>query len=323
MTPHSRVAALTALVLAVAAHAAPAFFQDSSKAEIAGGNTELAAQGNSFANMVAGMPSTEVPQEITEAEDVTEQAEEPPVDELVEQAVEQQIKDVVKPQAEPPQDIVTQEVAKPAEQPAKVEPLEMAAKGAQLQDLLTTASAPLLQETPPVETLKPQQTVTHQTHQQPQKTAEKPAEQVQVAPKPETLAPVPKPKPKPKPKPRGNSAQNAVQGTLEGQNSKPGGQADTHPGKAQVQGNAAASNYGGLIVRRINRSKRTISIKGVAKVSFSIRPDGSLAGLRISRSSGSGKLDRFFLKTVQRAAPFPPPPSGAQTNFGVELHGRK
>lgn len=349
MTPHSRIVALIALILAAAAHAAPALLQSDSLVEIEGGNTALASQGNSFANMAAGMQSTEVPQEITDAEDVTDQAEQPP-DEMVqeqepavepplesevepplepadepplEQVVEQEVVDAVEPQAEPPVKIDHQEVAKPVEQLTDVDPSKTVTVGPQVQDLLTVAAAPMLQETPLFETLEPQPAVTQQSQQQPQKAAAKPVEQAQAAPKPETLAPVPKPKPKPKPKPRGNSAQNAVQGTVAGQSPKPGGQASVQSGKAQAQGKAAASNYGGLVVRRIVRNKRTINIKGTGKVSFSIRPDGSLAGLRISRSSGSGKLDSFFLKTVRRAAPFPPPPPGARTNFGVELHGRK
>lgn len=343
MTPHSRIVALIALVLAAAAHAVPALLQTESLVEIEGGNTALASQGNSFANMAAGMQSTEVPQEITDAEDVTDQAEQPPdevvqeqeppvepplepevepsLEPAVEPPLEQDVVDVVEPQAEPPVEIDHQDVAKPVEQLTDVDPSQTVTVGPQVQDLLTVAVAPTLQETHLVETLEPQPSVTQQSQQQPQKTAAKPVEQAQAAPKPETLAPVPKPKPKPKP--RGNSAQNAVQGTVAGQSPKPGGQASVQPGKAQAQGNAAASNYGGLVVRRIVRNKRTINIKGSGKVSFSIRPDGSLAGLRISRSSGSGKLDSFFLKTVRRAAPFPPPPPGARTNFGVELHGRK
>lgn len=337
MTPHSRIVALMSLVLAAAAHAAPALLQSESSVENEGGNTALASQGNSFANMAAGMQSTEVPQEITDAEDVTDQVEqppddrvqeqEPPVEPPLEQVVEQQVVDAVEPQAEPPQENDHQEVAKPVEKLTDFNPSLTVTVRPHVQDLLTVAAAPMLQETPVVETLEPQPSVTQQSQQEPQKMAAKPVEQAQAAPKPETLAPVPEPKPKPKPKPRpkpsGNSAQNAVQGTVAGQGPKPGGQASVQPGKAQAQGNAAASNYGGLVVRRIVRNKRTINIKGTGKVSFSIRPDGSLAGLRISRSSGSGKLDSFFLKTVRRAAPFPPPPPGAKTNFGVELHGRK
>jgi len=314
MTPHSRIVALIALVLAAAVHAAPALLQNESLVEIEGGNTALASQGNSFANMAAGMQSTEVPQKITDAEDVTDQAEQPP-DEMV-QEQERLDEPPLEPAVEPP---LEQVVVDAVEQLTDVDPSKTVTVGPQVQDLLTVAAAPMLQETPSVETLEPQPSVTQQSQQEPQKTAAKPIEQTQAAPKPETLAPVPKPKPKP----RGNSAQNAVQGTVAGQNPKPGGQASVQPGKAQAQGNAAASNYGGLVVRRIVRNKRTINIKGAGKVSFSIRPDGSLAGLRISRSSGSGKLDSFFLKTVRRAAPFPPPPPGARTNFGVELHGRK
>ena len=228
MTPHCRIAAVTGLVLAAAVHAAPACLQDNSTAEIEGGNTELASQGGSFANMVAGMQATEVRQEITDANDVTEQAHEPPIEHAkkplveplaelpaetpVERTVAQQTEHAVESQAEPSLETSKQEVVRPTQQPTKVEPAEKATSGPQLQDLLAVTSAPLFQETPLAETLEPQRTTPQQSQHLPQKTAVKPAEQVQAAPKLEPQTPVPEPKPKPKPKPRGNSAQNAVQG---------------------------------------------------------------------------------------------------------------
>ena len=58
--PHSHLAGILALVLALGLHAAFALQNQTNPVEQAGGNTALAAQGSSFANMAAGV---ETPQE--------------------------------------------------------------------------------------------------------------------------------------------------------------------------------------------------------------------------------------------------------------------
>jgi len=298
MTPQSRIAALIALLLAVAAHATPAFFHDELRIDVAGGNTELASYGNSFANMSAGQQTPEVSQEITEVAD-TETAKQPLKPPSKHTAVEPSVETMVAPQQ--------------ISETAEAVPV--------LQNTIQLDLAPPLQVSPSDSAETPEQP-TQQPAQQLQKSAEKPVTQVQETSKPEIQSPEPEQKPKPKPKPRGSGGQNAVRGTEAGQNSVAGGLADSNPGKAKVQGNAAASNYGGLVMRRIDRRKRSTSISGAVRVSFKIRPDGALTGLRISQSSGSGKLDSLALAQVRRAAPFPPPPPGARTNYSVEIRGK-
>lgn len=88
-------------------------------------------------------------------------------------------------------------------------------------------------------------------------------------------------------------------------------------------GNAAVSNYPGQVLRRIQRIPRPrVRSKGRAQVSFSISTNGGLASLRISRSSGSKKLDQAALRIVKKAAPFPKPPKGAQRAYSVFIESQ-
>jgi protein TonB len=134
--------------------------------------------------------------------------------------------------------------------------------------------------------------------------------------------PAPKMVPKPSSKPQGNGNVNATRGVATSSRSQPGGQAQTTGGSAKVQGNAAASNYAGLVMRRIQRAKRRADVRGEALVRFSITSGGGVAAVSLARSSGSGKLDGIALAQVRRAAPFPPPPPGARTSFTVRIKGK-
>jgi periplasmic protein TonB len=146
-------------------------------------------------------------------------------------------------------------------------------------------------------------------------------------PKPEVARrtdpkPAPKTVAKPSSKPKGNGDVNATRGVATSTRSQPGGQARTTGGSAKVQGNAAASNYAGLVMRRIHRAKRRADVRGEALVRFSITSGGGVAAVSLARSSGSGKLDGIALAQVRRAAPFPPPPPGARTSFTVRIKGK-
>ncbi len=94
-------------------------------------------------------------------------------------------------------------------------------------------------------------------------------------------------------------------------------------GESQETGNADASNYPGEVMRKLARVRRpSISVRGVAVVAFHVADNGDLAGLTIARSSGSPRLDQAALAIVQGAAPFPPPPQGAQRSFSIDIVGR-
>lgn len=57
--------------------------------------------------------------------------------------------------------------------------------------------------------------------------------------------------------------------------------------------------------------------KAVALVAFSVDANGGLAAVTLAKDSGHPDLDAEALDMVQRAAPFPPPPPGADRRFGA------
>lgn len=123
----------------------------------------------------------------------------------------------------------------------------------------------------------------------------------------------------------------------------PQGQADqaSRAGQsaAAPTGNAPASATGGTaqgtgtsrevaaypqeVNRHLSRLRRpNTRFEGAAVVAFTIAPGGGLAAIAVARSSGNAEFDQLALSHIQRAAPFPPPPSGAQRSFNVTVQGR-
>lgn len=87
-------------------------------------------------------------------------------------------------------------------------------------------------------------------------------------------------------------------------------------------GDAASSNYTGLVTEHIRRNRRSNAVgAGQAIVKLTIAPDGGLRDLDIYRSSGSTRFDRQALRMVRLAAPYPQPPAG-QGPVLVRLRGR-
>lgn len=149
------------------------------------------------------------------------------------------------------------------------------------------------------------------------------AHQPKAKPKSKTR---PKPSKKPKTaapkKPKGNATRNARAGESTG---KRGAKAKTSGsgGRTQQAGNAAVSNYPGKVMRKISRIPRPrVNARGSATIAFRISQSGGLAAVSVARSSGSSALDRAALRIVQRAAPFPRPPSGARRSFSIKIQGR-
>ncbi len=102
------------------------------------------------------------------------------------------------------------------------------------------------------------------------------------------------------------------------------GSASAADGKqSATPGNAAASNYAGLVMRHLSRFRRPrASGPGSAFVTFTLSGDGGITGIEVSRSSGSRKFDREALRFTERAAPFPAPPQEAGRTFTVKIEGR-
>ena len=127
--------------------------------------------------------------------------------------------------------------------------------------------------------------------------------------------------PPPPPASPGNADQDSVSGsdqaTPQGEAVASG--AGDAPQQAQ-DGNAEASNYPGLVMRQLSRVRRDrLNDRGSAVVAFTVDGNGGLAGLNIARSSGNPNIDQAGLMLVQRAAPFPAPPEGAQRSFSFEF----
>jgi len=130
------------------------------------------------------------------------------------------------------------------------------------------------------------------------------------------------------PPPRGNANRNANAGAT--QQAAPRATATTSGSNARAAAPAATasnarevSNYPGQVMRRISRVRKPrTNARGSALIAFTISANGGLAALSVSRSSGNAQLDQMAAQVIQRAAPFPAPPSGAQTRFRVDISGR-
>ncbi|MEQ3710427.1 MAG: TonB family protein [Tateyamaria sp.] len=131
-------------------------------------------------------------------------------------------------------------------------------------------------------------------------------------------------KPRTAPQPQGNQApDNRRIGQIDGTFAAAPARRTTDSSNSAVAGNAAISNYVGQVMRKIQRVRRPPSgVDASAIVTFRIAANGGLSALSIARSSGNAQLDRTALQMIQRAAPFPPPPPGADRLFSIPIKGR-
>ncbi|MEL6414897.1 MAG: TonB family protein [Pseudomonadota bacterium] len=118
-----------------------------------------------------------------------------------------------------------------------------------------------------------------------------------------------------------NSTQNAKRGNQSG--SKKGRAAQTRSApkrQSKKAGNAAASNYPGKVQADIARTrKKRAGARGTAHIRFTVTASGGLGSVRVSRGSGNSKVDRAAVAHIQRSAPFPKPPPGAQRTFVIPI----
>ena len=151
---------------------------------------------------------------------------------------------------------------------------------------------------------------------------------------PVTAAPVdadtPRPQPRPDPDARapaqtaGNAPQPARRGAATGQErthaTQSGAATQTAP---TASGSGAVAAYPGEILRRLQRVREArVGARGRAVVVFRVADGGRLAEVSIATGSGSAAVDAAALEHVRRAAPFPPPPAGAQRQFSFEFVSR-
>jgi periplasmic protein TonB len=74
---------------------------------------------------------------------------------------------------------------------------------------------------------------------------------------------------------------------------------------------ARAKRYPDKAIRR--------GAKGIAVIRFALDDSGGVESVALLRSSGDADLDSESVALVSRAAPFPPPPPGAQRAFAAEV----
>lgn len=161
-------------------------------------------------------------------------------------------------------------------------------------------------------------------------------------PAPETAPPAPekpaadaKPSPAASPERKGQAQTDTTAGEQEQPDTEPApretGKAASKPSEdtqaptatADTPGNAASSNYKGLVMAHISRIPRPrASSPGSAHVSFTVSSSGAVEQIGISKSSGSSRFDREAMKLVRQAAPFPSPPAGVNRTFEIKIEGR-
>ena len=92
---------------------------------------------------------------------------------------------------------------------------------------------------------------------------------------------------------------------------------------ARNTGNSSITNYAGQVLIKLNRSPILYaSAHGAAQVAFEINPDGTLAWVRILRSTGSPDINRAASAQVRSTAPFPPPPGGTSKRMSFIYRNR-
>ena len=85
--------------------------------------------------------------------------------------------------------------------------------------------------------------------------------------------------------------------------------------KLAAKQSEGAGGYNAKIWSALARHKPRAGKAGIAVVTFTIGPAGSLRSAEISGSSGDSRLDQMALQAVRNAAPFPPPLNLASATF--------
>lgn len=121
-----------------------------------------------------------------------------------------------------------------------------------------------------------------------------------------------------------NSERDATRGSTTGRDTATAARSGRETGRpSEESGDAAASNYPGQVMARLARVPRPrLGSRGAAVVRFSINASGGLSGVGLARGSGSPQLDSAAIAVVRGAAPFPPPPRGAQRDFSIRIESR-
>lgn len=88
-------------------------------------------------------------------------------------------------------------------------------------------------------------------------------------------------------------------------------------------GQKAMADYAAGVMQRIRTTRPGPFVgQGAVTVGFAIGPDGTLATLRVLRSSGQSRLDATALDLIRQAAPFGRPPGAATVRYSYEFVAR-
>ena len=137
----------------------------------------------------------------------------------------------------------------------------------------------------------------------------------------------PTPKPQPtaaQPAPRGNAQANAARGQRAG--TAQGKTADSNAAAkstAKQAGTSALRSYKSAVLRRVARTRApNAGDRGSVLVQIRIGTSGALANASVAKSSGSSRVDRAALQTVNRAGPFGPPPGNNPVTYTIRIDVR-
>jgi len=306
----AKLAALSVAIIAHGAFALALLARDEVQVEGADGGTEVRL-GTGFADMAAGTLTAERPVETEKpAADVpdrikAERAERTPPE-----------KTVSAPEADPLSTPV-ERTSKVAEtKPSLLTPIDRVSVLQAVKEKLTPL-APAVRQAVQAERPKAVES------------AAGPERIEGSAPDRSAVDRAPRPKRKPATKPArsaatqpGNAARNARAGEATGKREAVARKSG-NGGRQQAAGNAAVSNYPGLVMRKLSRAgKPRITARGTAVVAFTITANGALATVSLARGSGSAALDQAAIRLVRGAAPFPKPPRGARRSFSIQIKGR-
>jgi periplasmic protein TonB len=91
---------------------------------------------------------------------------------------------------------------------------------------------------------------------------------------------------------------------------------------AKVTGGTEDDRYLAVVYGLITRDRSIMAPDGDWHVAVAFEVDGSgdLVGVAIQQSSGYPQVDAAAVHAIERAAPFPPPPSGARTGLVARLN---
>ena len=121
----------------------------------------------------------------------------------------------------------------------------------------------------------------------------------------------------------GNAEQNSVRGKDTAKKKGQSSQEASRGGSNNREiGNAAVSNYKGLVQRKLERAKKRVRVSGKGKVTvrFTIAANGSVSGARVVSSSGKAAIDKGALDVIRKASPFPDiPPEAKRKSWSMTV----